>query len=345
MKKILIDENIPFIQGRLEKEADVEYLDQNAFTPDSIAGADALIVRTRTQCNEQLLGDSDVKIVATATIGTDHIDLPYCQKKGITVRNSPGCNAPGVAQYVWSALLNLGFRPGTDKLGVVGYGNVGTIVAEWGRLLNTEVLVSDPPKSAHLKEEGECLIPDIDRGRIREASLEEILKECDSVTLHTPLTRDGSHPTYHLIGKDELRMMKPGAILINAARGPVVDSKALKEQLEEGRLRAVIDTWEGEPQIDETLLSLVEIGTPHIAGYSREGKERATRMVIEAVGSFFGIAGDTSSLAGAYQTPLNLTPETIKSSYNPFDDDRNLREHPEDFERLRHDYDYRKEVK
>lgn len=344
--KIKIDENIPYIKGRLEKVTDVKYLDQNLFTKATVKDADALIVRTRTNCDESLLKDSGISLIVTATIGTDHIDSDYCNKERIAVMNSPGCNAPGVAQYVWSSILRLGFQPGKDKIGVIGYGNVGSIVADWGRLLGTEVLVSDPPKSRLAIEEGKSLISTVGEssGFIREASLKEILEECDVVTLHTPLTKNGEDATFHLIGKEELRLMKPGAMLVNAARGPVIDSQALKIFLKEKKIRAVLDTWEGEPKIDKELLSLTSVATPHIAGYSRQGKERATRMAIEAVNLFFGIDGDTSDLTGNYQSPLELKARDITSSYNPFDDDRALRENPEKFEELRHDYHYREEI-
>lgn len=339
--RIKIDENIPFIKGRLEDVADTEYLDQNEITREEARDADALIVRTRTACNKSLLEGSNVKLIVTATIGTDHIDLDYCHSNGITVRNSPGCNAPGVAQYVWSSILRMGFEPGRDKIGIVGYGNVGSIVAEWGRLMGTEVYVSDPPKSKEAVKEGKAWLPK----PYKEASLEEILRECDVITLHTPLTREGEDATYHLIGEKELREMKPGAVIVNAARGGVVDSHALKEILKEKKIRAVIDTWEEEPAIDKELLSHVEIATPHIAGYSRQGKERATRMSVEAVNDFFGIKGDTEGLEGRYKPHETLNNDCIMQSYNPFDDDSRLRMNPERFEQLRHDYNYREETK
>ncbi|MDE6297308.1 MAG: 4-phosphoerythronate dehydrogenase [Muribaculaceae bacterium] len=387
MKKpiIKIDENIPYIKGRLESVADVEYLNQENFTKETVKDADALIIRTRTRCDRNLLEDSSVKLIVTATIGTDHIDLDYCRGAGITVANCPGCNAPGVAQYVWSSLLRTGFQPGIDKLGIIGCGNVGSIVAEWGLLLGTEILVNDPPKSksGELKESRACSgnsFATVETGksracsgnsfatgRIREASLEEILRVCRGVTVHTPLTRTGEFPTYHLLGEN-LKLLQPGAVVINAARGPVVDSSALIEILsetkhsfgrkqfredekllggdEEGReLTAVIDTWEGEPEISRELLNLTEIATPHIAGYSKEGKERATRMSVEAVNEFFNISGDISGLTGAYKGFTSLTPEQITDSYNPYMDDKALKANPGEFEKLRHDYNYREETR
>ena len=333
------------MEGRPEKEADVEYLDQEDITPEKVKEADAIVVRTRTLCNQALLDGSKVKLVVTATIGTDHIDLPYCQEKGIIVRNSPGCNAPGVAQYVWSALLRQGFTPGRDKLGLIGYGNVGKIVADWAQLLGCEVLVSDPPLAKVAAGNNSAWLPVNDgKGNIREASLEEILTECDAITLHTPLTHNGEYPTYHLIGEKELNLMKPGAIIVNAARGPVVDSKALKKALKENKVRAIIDTWEDEPDIDSELMELTLYSTPHIAGYSRQGKERATRMAIEALNEHLGLKIDTSGLTGAYRSPGRLDKETIIASYDPANDTQDLRANPSSFEELRHNYNYREEA-
>ncbi len=323
---ILIDKHIPYISGRLEKKAEVRYLDQDQFTPENVAEAAGLVIRTRTLCNRDLLENSKVRFIATATIGTDHIDLPYCESRGIKVANAPGCNAPGVSQYVWSSLMRMGFDPAKDRLGIVGCGNVGGIVKEWADILSVETLVSDPPKGIN-------------------TPLEELLRTCDAITLHTPLTRTGEHSTYHLIGEKEIALMKPGAILVNASRGPVVDSKALKQAMKEGKIKAVIDTWEGEPEIDRDLLQLVTIATPHIAGYSRQGKERASRMALEATAEYFGITADISGLTGLYETPQSLSGEIITGSYDPFTDDSALRHNPSAFEALRHNYNYREEVK
>lgn len=329
--KIIADNNIPFLRGRLEPVADVTYCGQFEFTPELVKDADAVLIRTRTRCDANLLGGSDVRLVATATIGMDQIDLDWCAANGITVRNSPGCNAPGVAQYVWAALLRMGFDPARHTLGIVGCGNVGSIVRDWGKRLGARILVSDPPKE--------------ERGEPGEYTpLPELLAQSDAVTLHTPLTATGEHPTRHLIGEEELRLIGDGRILVNAARGPVVDFEALKPHVVSGRLRAVIDTWEGEPRVDRELLEAAEYGTFHIAGYSLEGKQRATRMILEAVEDMFGVSVDKSGLAPAYTEPAGLCAKTITGSYDPAADTLALRREPENFDTLRANYDYRPEV-
>lgn len=333
--KIIADENIPFLRGRLESMtpggAEVIYVDQFGFTPGLAGDADALMIRTRTRCDEALLAGSRVRLVATATIGMDQIDLDWCASAGIEVRNAPGCNAPGVAQYVWSALLRTGFDPSRHTLGIVGCGNVGSVVREWGETLGCRILVSDPPRQ-------EAGMPG------DYTPLDELMAASDAVTLHTPLTRAGRHATYHLIGERELRLMRPGTLLVNAARGPVVDFAALRREVLSRRIRAVIDTWEGEPQVDADLLDAVEFGTFHIAGYSLEGKQRATRMAIEAVERTFGVSVDKSGLAGAYTGLPGVTERAILDSYDPMDDTLPLRRDPLAFDRLRHDYVFRHET-
>lgn len=335
MKPLIIaDRNIPFLEGRLEDVASMVYAGQDEFSRELVRDADALLVRTRTRCDAALLEGSRVSLVATATIGTDHVDGLWCRANGIEVSSAPGCNAPGVAQYVWSALHNLGFRPERGmKLGVVGCGNIGGIVADWGRRLGTEVRVSDPPKQ---------------RAGITDNyhTLDDILRHCDAVTLHTPITRQGPDATFHLIDADRLALMRPGAILINAARGPVVDNAALRRHLEEGSgLRTVLDTWEGEPAIDTRLLDLVDIGTFHIAGYSSEGKQRATRMVIEAVERHFNITGDKTGLEGPYEPAdtRDISLRGIADSYDISADSVLLKRNPDLFDHLRNNYRFRHE--
>lgn len=339
--KIVADKFIPFLQGRLEPFAEIEYIHPDSFSPETIKGADALLIRTRTRCGAPLLGGSSVKMIATATIGMDQFDLPWCASHGIATFNSPGCNAPAVAQYVWSSLLHIGIDPKGLKIGVVGHGNVGTIVADWGRKLGAEVLVCDPPKAE--TEEGSGYI-----------SLRELAEQADVVTLHTPLTRSGSHPTYHMIDREILSLMRPGAVLVNAARGPVVDSEAVAEKALTGSLRLVTDVWEGEPaDLNPVILDKSEIATPHIAGYSLQGKQRATRMIIESVGRTFGIPVATSpgepgvkvwDLPAPYTPWAEVWAEDIRASYDPVSETARLKASPAGFEAWRDSYDYRPEL-
>ena len=330
--KIIADKNIPFLEGRL-REARLIQLPASEINAETVRDADALIVRTRTRCDSGLLKGSKVKMVATATIGTDHIDLAWCEANGIKVSNAPGCNAPGVALYVWSNLLRNGFDPKKSTLGVIGCGNVGSIVAQWGERLGAEVLVCDPPR----KERGET-----DREYL---PLEDVLANSDAVTLHTPLTYDGKHPTFHLIDEDSIRHLKEGAIFVNAARGEVADTETLIRAIGEGRIgRAVIDTWEGEPDIAPRLLKIADTATCHIAGYSVEGKQRATRMALEAVAHTLGTTADRSGLQGPYRAPATLTPEAIIAAYDPAPMTDALKSDPAGFETLRNAYPLHSEI-
>lgn len=331
LPRILVDDDIPFIKGRLEPVAEVRYVDQSGFTPDTVAEADALLIRTRTRCDSSLLAGSAVRLIATATIGMDQFDIPWCESAGIRIANSPGCNAPGVAQYVWSSLLRLGFDPDVHTLGVVGKGNVGSIVTQWGREMGSRVMVCDPPRARRGLTDEEYV------------GLETLMESCDAVTLHTPLTRQGDDRTYHLVGAAAISRLRDGAILVNAARGPVVDTAALLESVCNRELHTVIDTWENEPLLDHDMLRSADIATFHIAGYSLEGKQRATRMVLETVEDFFGVCVDKSGLAGPYRLEGKVTPQAILDSYDPFKDMMPLLEAPGKFERLRADYDFRRE--
>ncbi len=330
--KIIADKNIPFLKGRIEG-AELILLPAPDINRETVKDADALIVRTRTGCNAGLLEGSKVKLVATATIGTDHVDLSWCKANGIKVSNAPGCNAPGVALYVWASLLRNGFDTDTSILGVVGCGHVGGIVAQWGRRLGVKVLVCDPPRK------------DAGYTDIEYLPLDEVLRQSDAVTLHTPLTHDGSYPTYHLIGKESLRHLKRGAILVNTARGEVIDTKNVVKTLKKGIIsKAVIDTWEGEPKVDAELLAMSEIATCHIAGYSVEGKQRATRMALEAVRDVFGLDVDLSGLAGNYKEPKDLTARRIINAFDPYEMTTSMKSNPEAFEMLRNTYGLHKEL-
>lgn len=329
--KIVIDKDIPFIKGRLPEGCETLYLPGEKICTDDVSDADALIVRTRTKCNETLLKDSGVKFVATATIGTDHIDIPWCESHGISVENAPGCNAPGVAQYVLASLLKTGFDPAKHTLGIVGHGNVGTILAHWAEQIGIRTLVSDAPKKAKGIKTCEYM------------ELEEVLRNSDAVSLHVPYTTSGLFPTRYLIDTRELALMKPGAVLVNSSRGGVVNEKALKEAIFYKGLKGVVDVWENEPYIDPELVRLTQIATPHIAGYSQEGKKRATRMVLESLGKTFNLPVDLSGLEcpGPYQSLK--TRQLIERSYDPMEDSRALKQDITRFESLRNNYSYRHE--
>lgn len=339
--KIVADRFIPFLEGRLEPFASIDYIHPDTFSPQSIAGADALLIRTRTRCGAPLLEGSSVQFIATATIGMDQFDLPWCAAHGIATFNSPGCNAPAVAQYVWSSLLHIGINPSGLKIGVVGCGNVGGIVADWGKKLGADVRVCDPPK-AEVNPTDEYF------------DLESLARECDVITLHTPLTTSGQYPTYHLIDERITGMMRKGAVLVNAARGPVVDSIAVAEVARKGSIRLITDTWEGEPdRLNPTILKLSEIATPHIAGYSLQGKQRATRMIIESLARHFQLPVASQpgqegikvwDLPEPYTPHPAVTAADIMASYDPVAETARLKANPADFEAWRDSYHYRPEL-
>ncbi|MDE7380739.1 MAG: 4-phosphoerythronate dehydrogenase [Muribaculaceae bacterium] len=336
--RLVCDDAVPMMEGRLEQFFNVDYLPGEQITRADLKDAKALIVRTRTRCDKSLLEGTDVSYVGTATIGMDHFNVPELTELNIYYTNAPGCNAPAVAQYVWSCLLRAGFDPARHTLGVVGKGNVGGIVVEWGRRLGANILVCDPPR----KEKG---LSDEDY-----LSLQELAQKVDAITFHTPLSHSGPHPSYHLADEKIINLLKPGTILVNAARGGVVDEIPLLKAMHSKNLTAIIDTWENETGINghcglnPDLLREAFIATPHIAGYSLQGKQRASRMILETLGSHFGFSPDTSGLEGPYTPPTVLTPQIIINSYNPAVEMAQLRKSPEDFERLRNTYPLRNET-
>ena len=322
--KVVIDHKIPYIKEAIEKIADeVVYLPGNAFTPEAVKDADALIVRTRTRCNRELLEGSQVKFIATATIGYDHIDTAYCQEAGITWTNCPGCNAGSVEQYIFSTLCLLKEKKGLDLekavLGIVGVGHVGSRVKRMAEALGMKILLNDPPRA--------------DRGEEGFVDLETILRESDVITFHTPLNREGKYATYHLVDEDLLFSLKRTPFIINASRGEVVDTASLLAALAAGKVRgAVIDTWEYEPCISRELLEVAFLATPHIAGYSADGKANATRMSLEALCKFFGIEAD-----------FKIVPPEGPHDYDPTRDSEWLKAAPEKFEWFRGNYPIRRE--
>lgn len=330
--KIIIENHIPFIHGIFDAVADVVYLPSDQITADAMKDADALITRTRTRCNEALLTGSKCRFIATATIGTDHIDLDYCRNAGITVVSAPGCNAPAVAQYVLTSIYHTVGDFCGHCLGVVGVGHVGSIVARWAEGLGMKVLRNDP-----IREENE--------GGGKFVPLAQIAEQCDIITFHTPHTIAGKYPTHHLADSEFFNSLIRKPVVINSARGPIVDTPKLIEALKEGKVsKTIIDCWEGEPNISPELLSMASIATPHIAGYSYEGKVRATIAVAEALAKHFNLNVRLTTEKPA-DAPGTVTLQELLSSYNPQVDTDNLKRNPEKFETLRNEYNFRHEPK
>lgn len=328
--KIALDPNIPFILEPLRQQLNAEIT--HDLTPEGVRDADALIVRTRTRCDADLLEGSRCRFIGTATIGTDHIDLKYCASRGITVANAPGCNAPAVAQWALAAIRETGEFKGRT-LGVIGAGHVGSILIDWAKGLGINVMVNDPP----LQE----LRPDLHHYY----TLEQIASEADIVSVHTPLTRSGEHPTYHLIDSAFVSKLKRSPMLLNAARGAVTDTAAVVGGMRDGLISAAaIDCWENEPDINRELLDKALITTPHIAGYSMEGKIRATQMVLDALARHFGISQPLRAAAPEVRpAPISVSEEDI--NYDIMKDTRELKDSPATFEAQRNHYDLRHEPK
>ena len=279
--RIVADENIPLLDEFFAGFGEIRRLPGRSIDAAAVADADLLLVRSVTQVDRALLDGSAVRFVGTCTIGTDHLDLDYFQQAGITWASAPGCNARGVVDYVLGSLLVLAEQQGVDlarrTYGVVGAGQVGSRLLKVLRGLGWRVLVCDPPRQA---DEGGDFV-----------SLQQVLAECDVISLHTPLERLGEHPTYHLFDHARLAALKPGSWLINASRGAVVDNQALRELLpQRSDLQVVLDVWEGEPQADVELATLCRIATPHIAGYSLDGKLRGTAQIYQALCQHLGVA-------------------------------------------------------
>jgi erythronate-4-phosphate dehydrogenase len=279
--RIVADENIPLLDEFFAGFGEIQRLPGRAIDAAAVAEAELLLVRSVTQVDRALLAGSAVKFVGTCTIGTDHLDLDYFQQAGITWASAPGCNARGVVDYVLGSLLVLAEQQGvaldTRTYGVIGAGQVGSRLIKVLRALGWRVLVCDPPRQA--AEGGDFV------------SLQQVLDECDVISLHTPLARAGQHPTHHLFNHARLAALKPGSWLINASRGAVVDNQALRELLAQRLdLQVVLDVWEGEPQVDVALAPLCRIATPHIGGYSLDGKLRGTAQIYQAWCQHLGIA-------------------------------------------------------
>jgi erythronate-4-phosphate dehydrogenase len=352
---IVADENIPLLDAFFAGFGEIRRVPGRGIDRAMVQQADVLLVRSVSRVDRALLEGSKVRFVGTCTIGTDHLDLAYFAEAGIRWASAPGCNARGVVDYVLGSLMTLAEIEGVDLgkrvFGVVGAGQVG------GRLVNVleglgwDVKVCDPPRQA--VEGGDYL------------SVEQIIEQCDVISLHTPLTRDGEQPTWHLFDEQRLNRLKPGTWLINAARGPVIDNSALRNVLlEREDLQAVLDVWEQEPTVDVDLADLCVIATPHIAGYSLDGRQRGTAQIYEALCAFLEQPPQVSLndlLPRPWLGGITLEAETdpawalavlCRSVYDPRRDDADFRrslvgttsEQRSAFDALRKHYPPRREI-
>ncbi|OTG72234.1 erythronate-4-phosphate dehydrogenase [Acinetobacter sp. ANC 4218] len=269
--KIVADENLAFTEYFFADFGEIQQAAGRTLTHANVKDAEALLVRSVTQVNAELVQDTKLKFVGSATIGTDHLDIAALEQCNIAWSNAAGCNAQAVAEYVITALLHL--KPelidanDSFTLGIIGLGNVGSRLAVMAKLLGWKVIGHDPF---------------VQREQIEQVDLNTLLKTADAISTHVPLTKTGNHPTYHLINAEALAQMKPTAILINSARGPVVEESALIVDIQQTQRAVVLDVFEHEPEISEQLLNLIRLVTPHIAGYSLEGKARGTQMIYDA---------------------------------------------------------------
>jgi erythronate-4-phosphate dehydrogenase len=348
MPAFVIDEHIPFIRGILEPFGRVTYLPGQKIRRKDLLHADGLIVRTRTICSRELLEGTSVRFIVTATIGFDHIDTGYCDAKGVAWFHSPGCNASGVEQYIASALARLAGTSRTrlagKTIGIVGVGHVGSRIERVARILDMKPLLNDPPRE---RKEGP--------GRF--VSLDRIAEEADIVTLHVPLNTEGEDRTVHLADHAFFSRLKKKPVFINTSRGPVTDSEALKCAIQEELVStAVVDVWENEPGIDLELMKLADIATPHVAGYSLEGKALGTAMCVRAASRHFGLGLDEwypAELPGPENPVFNIEEqglsfeaillEATRHAYDIMKDDGMLRRDPGRFEEIRNHYPVRRE--
>lgn len=354
---IVADENIPLLESFFGDIGTIRRVSGRTVSPEDVNDADILLVRSVTRVNEALLKDSRVRYVGTSTIGTDHVDLPWLESRGIAFSAAPGCNANSVAEYVLSVLSLYAEQQGLDdwetlSVGIVGAGNVGSELARKLDKLGFTVRLCDPPRQALEGDDNEMF-----------CSLDEAL-ECDVITLHTPLTRESAHPTFNMIDADRLARLTAGQLLINTSRGEVIESAALLERLQAPNAPTVVlDVWEQEPRVNPQLVDRVWLATPHIAGYSLEGKVQGTEMVYQSLCRFLGLPARKK--AGQYLPEPALSKLcftsaaeemgagniAMRSCYDPRRDDARLRltmdlpveERGTAFDRLRKNYPVRRE--
>ena len=329
--KIVADDRIPYLKGALEKYAEVHYIAGAKINADDMRDTDVLITRTRTKVNESLLKESNIKLVVTATIGHDHIDKRYLEKRGIKWLNCPGCNSGSVATYISSFLAMLMdencFETEGKTFGLIGCGNVGKRVKRVAEALGMKVLINDPPR---VQKEGP-------KGF---SSLEEVLQQSDVISIHVPYIVDGKFKTDKMIDESKLKMMKDEAWIINSSRGGIIVEDDLKKQLCDKRINAVLDVWENEPKIDIELMKQCYLISSHIAGYSVDGKANGTSMSVRHIAEFFDLdlknwraenlplSGKIIQVSEGKKGLINA----LKEAYDVKEDDDKLRYNPENFE-------------
>ncbi|MEW6005116.1 MAG: 4-phosphoerythronate dehydrogenase PdxB [Stygiobacter sp.] len=348
--KIIVDDKIPFLKGVLEPFASIQYLNYTQINNEVLKDADALIVRTRTKCDRNLLDGTNVKFIATATIGFDHIDTKYCKEKNIKWINAPGCNGGSVLQYFASALLNIAHKKNISlkekTIGIIGVGNVGSKIEKFTRTIGMNVLLNDPPRERM-------------EGSQKFVSLDYLIQNSDIITFHVPLNKDGIDRTFHLADENFFKKFNSPKILINTSRGEVIKTEALKNAVKQKKISSLIlDVWENEPQIDNELLNLTDIATPHIAGYSADGKANGTAICINELNKFFNLGLNENWYPEEIPLPNNsiqivvdckdksfqqIIYELINNTYKILDDDNRLRQSTETFEQQRANYPVRRE--
>ncbi|KAF0152522.1 MAG: erythronate-4-phosphate dehydrogenase [Ignavibacteria bacterium] len=348
--KIIADDKIPFLKDVLEPFADINYLSPKEITKEVVNDADALLIRTRTKCNVELLEGSKVKFIATATIGYDHIDGAYCDSKNIKWLSAPGCNSSSVQQYIASALFTIAARKNIylqdQTLGIVGVGNVGSKVAKLAKAIGMNVLLCDPPRQR--TEGGNQFV-----------SLNKLIEKSNIITFHVPLNRSGEDKTFHLADEKFFESFPESKIVFNSSRGEVIETSALKNALRNGSVSdLVLDVWENEPNIDLELLELAYLATPHIAGYSADGKANGTAMCVNGLADFFNLTLDKNWYPNKIPNPNNspiiefdcsalseqeIITKVILDTYKIEEDDQCLRASVRTFEKQRGDYPVRRE--
>lgn len=320
--KIIVDENIEFGKEAFEQIGEVSLVHGRKITNEILKETEILIVRSITDVNEQLLKNTPVKFVGTATIGTDHLDKEYLASTNIEYASAPGCNAYAVAEYVLTAISHIAhhnsFNLEDKSLGVVGFGNIGTKITRFAKAIGMKVVVNDPP----LKREGYDF---------NFSDLEEALN-CDIITLHVPLNKSGIDKTFHLLDEEKINKLRPGTILINTSRGAVVDNTALLNRLKnKNDITVVLDVWENEPAANQELLTKAYFGTQHIAGYSYEGKVNGTVMIYNSLSDFLNIektwepelAAVSDNAIEPAQNEITKLLHTITSKIYPIENDSN----------------------